>query len=177
MQQCNRTGKHWEYIFAKTRENSKYDSPTMWNLLAPNILLLLLLQDTLNQVCLGNYTFKKNYCTVALENKNVKCFKMSTKDTRSNLPWTSVGTLLQCGGGTFSHRPTSSSIIGIFLNLVVTTYKSEMMKVWFETNAGAQQFIQWKKMQPSPTCFGYGECNLTGREKIIFVVSSNRSYI
>ena len=82
---------------------------------------------------------------MALENKNVKCFKMSTKDTRSNLPWTSVGTLLQCGGGTFSHRPTSSSIIGIFLNLVVTTYKSEMMKVWFETNAGAQQFIQWKK--------------------------------
>ena len=41
--------------------------------------------------------------------------------------------LLQCGRGTISHRPTSSSIIGIFLNLVVATYESEMMKVWFET--------------------------------------------
>ena len=43
--------------------------------------------------------------------------------------------LLQCGRGTISHRPTSSSIIGIFLNLVVATYESEMMKVWFETNS------------------------------------------
>ena len=49
--------------------------------------------------------------------------------------------LLQCGRGTISHRPTSSSIIGIFLNLVVATYESEMMKVWFETNNSTMKKI------------------------------------
>ena len=75
--------------------------------------------------------------------------------------------LLQCGRGTISHRPTSSSIIGIFLNLVVATYESEMMKVWFETNNSTMKKICIPHPHMFALFFGYGLILLKFQQEIV----------